>query len=432
MRKNRFRGDYLELRYNTYYAIYFVPESLRDLVGKTKYTKTTQTSDKRLALDRATAFVLQWKNEIAQLQYQTHDPFIASALDLGRQLKQSKDSMLKQVIRETIEEENIKYSGNFNENPFQENFENIALGRNAILDSLIPGWIDFERKRGLATKTVDQMSRDIVLLIAYFKTAGTLTPSNIRRWITESNEDLNLTPSTVTRVFVACRNFFNYLKEVREIPHEMVSPFNIPNEFKITKKAHGKPENKVDSWIPFTVKEVEKLYKQSLLNEDVILSQLILIGAYSGARIEEICSLKITDINMEDEYFDITDSKTLAGIRQVPIHSALKPLVEKLISQSQDGYLLSGLTSNKYKDRSNAIGKRFGRMKLKLNFPALKVFHSIRKTVVTQLENSDVSENIAADIVGHKKPRITYGLYSSGATYKVKKEAIENLKYNFD
>ena len=95
MKKNRFRGDYLELRYNTYYAIYFVPEKLRDLVGKTKYTKKTRTSDKRLALDRATAFVLQWKNEIAQLQYQTHDPFIASALDLGRQLKQSKDSGLK-------------------------------------------------------------------------------------------------------------------------------------------------------------------------------------------------------------------------------------------------------------------------------------------------------------------------------------------------
>ena len=67
MRKNRFRGDYLELRYNTYYAIYFVPERLRDLVGKTKYTKTTRTSDKRVALDRAALFVLQWKNEIAEL-----------------------------------------------------------------------------------------------------------------------------------------------------------------------------------------------------------------------------------------------------------------------------------------------------------------------------------------------------------------------------
>jgi len=30
---------------------------------------------------------------------------------------------------------------------------------------------------------------------------------------------------------------------------------------------------------------------------------------------------------------------------------------------TKDGYVLSGLTTNKYGDRSNAIGKRFGRLK---------------------------------------------------------------------
>ena len=54
---------------------------------------------------------------------------------------------------------------------------------------------------------------------------------------------------------------------------------------------------------------------------------------------------------------------------------------------SQDGYLLSGLTFNKYGDRSNAIGKRFGRLKQSLGFSEKKVFHSIRKTVVTLLED---------------------------------------------
>ena len=432
MKKNRFRADYIELRYNTYYAIYFVPEKLQDLVGKTKYTKTTRTSDVKMALDRAAAFVLQWKNEIAQLQYQTHDPLIASALDLKRQLRQSKDSGLKQTIRKIIEEEHYKFSEIEQENPFQDNFEKIAFGRIAVFDNLIPGWIKFERNRGLANKTVDQMSRDIVLLTAFFNTAENLTPSKIRTWITTCNEDLNLTPSTVNRIFGCCRNFFNYLKEIGEIPHETLSPFILPNEFKITKKAHGNSRNKAKSYIPFTIKEVEQLYRHSLQIEDLILSQLIYVAAFTGARIEEICSLKITDINMEDEYFDITDSKTPAGIRQVPIHSALLTLFEKLILQSHDGYLLSGLSKNKYDDRSNAIGKRFGRMKIKLGYPPLKVFHSIRKTVITKFENSYINENIAADIVGHDKPNMTYGIYSGGATYDVKKEAIENLKYNFD
>jgi len=58
---------------------------------------------------------------------------------------------------------------------------------------------------------------------------------------------------------------------------------------------------------------------------------------------------------------------------------------------SQDGYLLSGLTFNKYGDRSNAIGKRFGRLKQSLGFSEKKVFHSIRKTVVTLLEDAGVT-----------------------------------------
>ena len=60
------------------------------------------------------------------------------------------------------------------------------------------------------------------------------------------------------------------------------------------------------------------------------------------------------------------------------------------------------------------------------------VFHSIRKTVTPQLENANVNENITADILGHEKPRITYGQYSGGATFKVKEEALSHLTYDFN
>ena len=36
------------------------------------------------------------------------------------------------------------------------------------------------------------------------------------------------------------------------------------------------------------------------------------------------------------------------------------------------------------------------------------VFHSLRKTVVTILENAGVPENVVADIVGHEKTTMTY------------------------
>jgi integrase len=85
--------------------------------------------------------------------------------------------------------------------------------------------------------------------------------------------------------------------------------------------------------------------------------------------------------------------------------------------------------ANKYRDRSDAVGKRFGRLTTDLKFGDAYVFHSVRKTVTTQLENAGIPENGAADIVGHEKPRTTYGLYSGGNSIGVKRKAIGKLSY---
>lgn len=49
--------------------------------------------------------------------------------------------------------------------------------------------------------------------------------------------------------------------------------------------------------------------------------------------------------------------------------------------------------------------------------------------MVTLLEDAGVSENLAADIVGHEKPRITYGLYSGGASLATKAAALAKVSY---
>jgi integrase len=148
---------------------------------------------------------------------------------------------------------------------------------------------------------------------------------------------------------------------------------------------------------------------------------------WTGARIEEVCALKVEKVTKD--VLKIEDAKTSAGWREVPVHSKLKPTVKRLLGASKDGFLLSGLTVNKYGDRSNAIGKRFGHLKTANGYGANHVFHSIRRTVATLLENAGVPENVSADILGHEKPRITYGLYSGGSSLAVKRDAIAKLRY---
>ena len=108
------------------------------------------------------------------------------------------------------------------------------------------------------------------------------------------------------------------------------------------------------------------------------------MAAHTGARIEELCSLKLEQV-LADR-FKIEDAKTEAGWRIIPIHDDIKQLVARLKDESTDGYLISGLTFNQYQDRSNAIGKRFGRLKTSLGYGNDYVFHSFRKGLARQLE----------------------------------------------
>ena len=81
-----------------------------------------------------------------------------------------------------------------------------------------------------------------------------------------------------------------------------------------------------------------------------MLAELILLGMYTGCRINELCSLKLEDVG--PDYFQIQTGKTEASTRRLPIHSDIKQLVERLVQNSTDGYLLSGLSC------SNSDGNR--------------------------------------------------------------------------
>jgi hypothetical protein len=50
----------------------------------------------------------------------------------------------------------------------------------------------------------------------------------------------------------------------------------------------------------------------------------------------------------------------------------------------------------------------------------------VRKTVATLLEDAGCPEGVAADLLGHDKPTITYGLYSGGSSMATRREWLEN------
>jgi integrase len=183
----------------------------------------------------------------------------------------------------------------------------------------------------------------------------------------------------------------------------------------------------------FTTEQVWLLL-QAAQESSMVLGDLVRLGMWTGARLGELGALKVQDVHLDDPipWFSITDSKTAAGIRQVPIHSSLLADMKRMVDTTQDGYVLSGLAKDRDGNRSYSIGQRFGKLKTRLGFGPLHTFHSFRHTVVTKLLNADgVQHHVVGGLVGHEVVGggVTLGVYHKGADLRVLKDAIEKLEY---
>jgi integrase len=409
--------SHIEKCRNLWYATLKVPAQLQAKIGKTKFKKSLGTADKRRAEALAAPLVALWRAQLRQSAGETdavHQEALRWREALAAAHAEGDDNLIEVIPSlivdhaEKLEEKRGLHVAKL--------FADVALGQQTPTSLHLKEWK--ASILHLAQKTQDQAAKDVQRLVTQFATLEAITPKAARAWVDTLHQQ-GLTASSVKRMMSFWRSYWRYLGSVAAVP---------PNSFPFTSEMVKKTKAiKGDSWVPLPAADVPKLWRAAEEQEDDKLATLIRIGAYSGARIEELCALEVA--NVDDHAFRIADSKTEAGVREVPIHAAIAPLVKRLCEESDDGYLLSGLTFNKYGDRSNAIGKRFGRLKANLGYGPKHVFHSIRKTVVTLLEDRGVSENLAADIVGHEKPRITYGLYSGGASLPTKTQALALVAY---
>ena len=134
----------------------------------------------------------------------------------------------------------------------------------------------------------------------------------------------------------------------------------------------------------------------------------------TGCRISEITGLKAEQFKVSDQgtnYIQIFDSKTVAGVRSVPIP-------EKLLEFGLADFVKDKKQVFKYnlrlgKGSGNAVGKKFKRHleELKITRPKL-VFHSLRKYVNNFLKSSKVPYEVRCQFIGHEIEDINNRIYS--------------------
>ena len=380
-----------------------IPSDVRVVLGRTRFAQSTGTRDKRKASNRALPMLNEWQQLIATARETPElvQPKLARSKRLsdasqGRCDNRHTPSWLEQL------------------KPSQANLYAVIEWDDGV--SLPAHMLDFIEAHYIRHRTKLEARRYILEATLFIHTLEDLNRANAQRWL--STEELK--PANERRAVKTMQKAVGFLSEYLEwLRYRGFVSQNLQNPFK---NLHFSKQLAIPrQYLPLSFDEVRLLRQAAQNANDVLMVNYIDIGRFTGMRLSEIGELSAEYIVNESgvQCFRVRpDAKTEASSnRLIPIAPALASCVD--------------LKSLDLRGTANAVGKRFGRLKRQLlddGSTRQKCFHSIRKFVVTELERGGISEGIAADLVGHEKPNITYNVYSGGSSVEQLSRAVEVLE----
>lgn len=158
----------------------------------------------------------------------------------------------------------------------------------------------------------------------------------------------------------------------------------------------------------FEKEELDLLFNSQFFKEKINkapdYANAVLFGILTGCRIGEITTLKANQFKVSTKgthYITIRDSKTLAGIREVPLHPYL--VAHMALNMDKEIDKIFKYREKEGKGAGNAVGKMFARNLASAKITRDKlVFHSLRKYVNNELMKNGVSLEYRCQFMGHE------------------------------
>ena len=239
----------------------------------------------------------------------------------------------------------------------------------------------------------------------------------------EETDDINL-KALVTKL----KSILNYTTKKYHITFDLESLAGIiytPSEIEV-----------------FSDKDFKKL-SNFLLNSNDIRDLGVLISLYTGLRIGEICGLKWSDINFEDEllYVNrtaqrvymgkvekskliITKPKTQKSKRKIPIGKILlKKLKEYKNQYPNEAFILTGEIDKFYEPSGYRYDYKQILKKCKIPY---KNYHRLRHSFASRCIATGMDAKSLSEILGHSNIGITMNLYVHSSN-EIKKKYINKL-----
>ena len=180
------------------------------------------------------------------------------------------------------------------------------------------------------------------------------------------------------------------------------------NYAKYLNLGHNKP---VRPHKPFTTQAINRLWRLESPLHDIPL-----IFLYTGMRASELINLKARDVNRKQRTLRITSAKTKSGIRTIPIHDRIWPIIERRLDAL---YVIQECRTY------SSLSREFNKAMRAIN--ANHTTHDCRHTFATRLDNEGANYNAKRLLLGHASGNVTDGVYTHKSLGQLRK-AIKLLK----
>lgn len=157
---------------------------------------------------------------------------------------------------------------------------------------------------------------------------------------------------------------------------------------------------------PFTSNEIQLLWD---IYKSNVYYNVILILIYTGVRISELLDLKKENVNLKERWFNVTESKTTAGVRKVPICKKVMPFFEYWYNLNNSDYLITTPAETKFEYR-NYYDSYWKPLINQINLNHRP--HDTRHTCASMLAEKGIDERIIKKILGHKGQGVTETVYT--------------------
>ena len=440
--------QYLKKRHNVWWLRIRIPANAKEIMGKTELWKNLKTSDLAEANMKKHKEIVLMYEEIAQALRD----YEGIADKLSKEVQISK-------YAEYLREEKITSGGNDIEDTsiikldlLEGKLDKVYDSKvaQAILHSDDPQW-EGQEPNSLAKKNfikslklTDQSYSSLSLVSKKFlaEEYKSLKNSSFRRKKTHIQNFINWTsdrditkidkkivgeyitsiinknnpaPATISNIVSNVGSLFSWAEGRGYITFNPFYNLTLPKKNKVSQ---GRK--------PWSDENIMTFLKSELIGVNEFIATCV--SLYSGMRLDEICNIQKT--NISENCFKVLEGKTKASRRKIPIHPVLKPLVERFLDSKEEVYLIKGIKSGGYDNtRSWNFQKKLTRLRQKLGMPEGVVFHTLRNTFATHMENLGIPRNHTSQIMGHKDSNMALDIYSAGLAIEPLVKSMKKLTY---